>query len=204
MLYKHTVVLRTRPVTHFAIRVFYLTHLSRFGGAEKEKLTNHMCKISQLAPDSVCLHLWYVKLCVRFSLTRMLLLTDCLKHSDSRVSTMSWTGKEGLMRLNISHNEVMLKKKECSSRIRPCDPLGHTYTRWSQSTLTTLCLALQRSNAWIMQTHEKVINSTFSVMLRVGNKGEEKCESGEHLFTAVLFTELCNFLNLPNDHTSCE
>lgn len=139
MLYKHTVVLRTRPVTHFTILVFHLTHLSRFGGAEKEKLTNHMCKISQLAPDSVCLHLWYVKLCVRFSLTRMLLLTDCLKHSDSRVSTMSWTGKEGLMRLNISHNEVMLKKKECSSRIRPCDPLGHTYTRWSQSTLTTLC-----------------------------------------------------------------
>lgn len=115
MLYKHTVVLRTRPVTHFTILVFHLTHLSRFGGAEKEKLTNHMCKISQLAPDSVCLHLWYVKLCVRFSLTRMLLLTDCLKHSDSRVSTMSWTGKEGLMRLNISHNEVMLKKKRRSA-----------------------------------------------------------------------------------------
>lgn len=88
-MYKHTVVLRTRPVTHFTILAFHLTHLSRFGGAEKEKLTNHMCKISQLAPDSVCLHLWYVKLCVRFSLTRMLLLTDCLKHSSVH-NVLNW------------------------------------------------------------------------------------------------------------------
>lgn len=153
MLYKHTVVLRTRPVTHFTILAFHLTHLSRFGGAEKEKLTNHMCKISQLAPDSVCLHLWYVKLCVRFSLTRMLLLTDCLKHSDSRVSTMSWTGKEGLMRLNISHNEVMLKKKRRSAArvhvIRSATPIpGEANQLWRLSAGTQEAECMNHANTW--------------------------------------------------------
>lgn len=190
---------------------------------KKKSLTNHMCKISQLAPDSVCLRLWYVKL---FSLMRMLLLTVCLKHSDRRVSTLSWTGKEGLMRLNITHNEVMLEITEPCCRVKvmsssvcsatkegvaPRGPIhvirSATPTQVKPISSDDSLLALNRPNAWIMQTDETCINSTFiviSVMLRVSNEGEEKCESGGHLFTAVLFTELCNFLNLPNDHLSCE